>query len=83
MILTDVAQVALGFGTGDEKPVDRMTVRDARRYLDEGEFPAGSMGPKVEAVCRFVEASGGTGVITSIERCEDGVYGRAGTLIVP
>lgn len=83
VILTDVAQVSLGFGTSDEVPIDRLSVRDARRHLDEGEFPAGSMGPKVEAVCRFVEASGGTGVITSIERCEDGVYGRAGTLIVP
>lgn len=83
VILTDVAQVALGFGTPEERPVDRMSVRDARRYLDAGEFPPGSMGPKVEAVCRFVESSGGTGVITSIECCEDGVYGRAGTLIVP
>lgn len=83
VILTDVPQVALGFGTPEERPVDRMTVRDARRHLDEGEFPAGSMGPKVEAICRFVESSGGTGVITSIELCEEGVYGRAGTLIVP
>lgn len=83
VILTDVSRVSLGFGTEDERPIDRMNVADARRYLHEDEFPAGSMGPKVEAVCRFVEASGGTGVITSIERCEDGVYGRAGTLIVP
>jgi carbamate kinase len=83
VILTDVAQVALGFGTPAERPIDRMSVRDVRRHLDAGEFPPGSMGPKVEAICRFVESSGGTGVITSIERCEDGVYGRAGTLIVP
>ena len=83
VILTNVSRVSLGFGTADERPIDRMNVADARRHLHEGEFPAGSMGPKVEAVCRFVEASGGTGVITSIERCEHGVYGRAGTLIVP
>lgn len=83
VILTDVEQVSLGFGTPREKPVERMSVRAARRHLEAGEFPPGSMGPKVEAVCRFVEASGGTGVITSIERCEDGVYGRGGTLIVP
>ncbi len=83
VILTDVAQVALGFGTPEERPVDRMSVADARRHLAQGEFPAGSMGPKVEAVCRFVEASSGTGVITSIEGCEDAVYGRGGTLIVP
>ncbi|HEX2195760.1 MAG TPA: carbamate kinase [Actinomycetota bacterium] len=83
VILTDVERVCLGFGTPGERPIDRMDVRAARRYLDEGEFPPGSMGPKVEAVCRFVESSGGTGVITSIERCEDGVYGRGGTLIVP
>jgi carbamate kinase len=83
VILTDVEHVSLGFGTEDERPVDRMSVEDARRYLAAGEFAPGSMGPKVEAICRFVETSGGTGVITSIERCEDGVYGRAGTLIVP
>ncbi|MDQ4026414.1 MAG: carbamate kinase [Actinomycetota bacterium] len=83
VILTDVPHVSLGFGTTEERPVRRMSVRDARRYLDEGEFPPGSMGPKVEAVCRFVETRGGTGVITSIESCEAGVYGRAGTLIVP
>ncbi|MDQ3951341.1 MAG: carbamate kinase [Actinomycetota bacterium] len=83
VILTDVDRVALGFGSPQERPIDRMSVRDARRYLEDGEFPPGSMGPKVEAVCRFVESSGGTGVITSIERCEDGVYGRGGTLIVP
>ncbi|MDQ3914810.1 MAG: carbamate kinase [Actinomycetota bacterium] len=83
VILTDVPHVSLGFGTHQQRPIDRMPVGDARRYLDDGEFPPGSMGPKVEAICRFVEASGGTGVITSIEKCEDGVYGRAGTLIVP
>jgi carbamate kinase len=82
VILTDVPHVSLGFGTPEERAVDRMSVADARAYLRAGEFPAGSMGPKVEAVCRFVEASGGTGVITSIERCEDAVQGRAGTLIV-
>ncbi|HEV2755857.1 MAG TPA: carbamate kinase [Actinomycetota bacterium] len=83
VILTDVPHVSLGYGTDDEHPVDRMSVADARRYLDAGQFPPGSMGPKVEAICRFVESSGGTGVITSIEKCEAGVYGRAGTLIVP
>jgi carbamate kinase len=83
VILTDVENVSLGFGTADERPVRRMSVADARGYLDAGEFPPGSMGPKVEAVCRFVHASGGTGVITSIDKCEEGVYGRAGTLIVP
>jgi carbamate kinase len=83
VILTDVPQVALGFGTPRESPIDRVSVGDARRHLEAGEFPVGSMGPKVEAVCRFVEGTGGTGVITSIELCEDAVYGRAGTLIVP
>ena len=83
VILTDVPRVAIGFGTPNEKPLSRMTLAEARGHMAAGEFPAGSMGPKVEAVCRFVEASGGTGVITSIETCEDAVYGRAGTLVVP
>ncbi len=83
VILTDVPRVSLGFGTRAERPIERMTVAEARSYMDAGEFPAGSMGPKVEAICRFVTATSGTGVITSIENCEGAVYGRAGTLIVP
>lgn len=83
LILTDVEQVFVGLGRPDQRAVDSMSVAEARRYLAEGEFPAGSMGPKVEAVVRFVSATGGVGVITSIERGGAALDGRAGTRIVP
>ncbi|HEU4480401.1 MAG TPA: carbamate kinase [Actinomycetota bacterium] len=83
LILTDVEEVCLGFGTDEVEPLRELTVADAARYLAAGEFPAGSMGPKVEAVRRFVSATGGIGTITSIERAEDGLAGRAGTRVLP
>lgn len=54
MILTDVEKVCLNFRKTDQRPVDRMTVVEARRHLAEGQFPAGSMGPKIEAAVRFL-----------------------------
>lgn len=83
VILTDVDKVKTGFGTPDERALDRLSVADARELLDSGEFPAGSMGPKVEAVCRFVEATSGTGVIASIEQAGRCLERGVGTGIVP
>jgi carbamate kinase len=82
LILTDVERVSLDYGGPNERPLDRLTVEEARRLMAAGEFPAGSMGPKVEAVCRFVEATGNTGVITSIDRCEVALEGGTGTRVV-
>lgn len=81
IIATDVARVTLRYGTPAERPLDRLTVQEAREYLAAGEFPAGSMGPKVEAIADFVEAGGRVGVITSLERIVDAWHGRAGTRI--
>ncbi|MGH2737073.1 MAG: carbamate kinase [Actinomycetota bacterium] len=83
LILTDVEKVFLGWGTDDERTLDQMTVAEARAYRDAGEFPAGSMGPKVEALCRFVEATRGLGIITSIEASASALQGRTGTRVVP
>jgi carbamate kinase len=82
LILTDVDHVKLGYGSPDERPVASMTVAEARS-LAPREFPAGSMGPKVEALCRYVEATGALGVIASIEECEAALHGEAGTRVVP
>jgi carbamate kinase len=60
-----------------------MTVAEARAHLADGQFPAGSMGPKVQAAVQFVEAGGGTAIVTSLERIADAVAGTAGTRIVP
>jgi carbamate kinase len=83
LILTDVERAYTGFGTPNEQPVDELAVADARRLVAAGEFPPGSMGPKVEALCRFVEATGGLGVITDIDRCDEALSGSVGTRIVP
>jgi carbamate kinase len=54
-----------------------------RRYLTEGYFGSGSMGPKVEAVCRFVENAGRPGIITSLDNIVAGAAATAGTVVVP
>jgi carbamate kinase len=83
LILTNVDRVALDYDTPEERAVDAMSVSEARRHLADGQFPAGSMGPKVEAVCRFVEATGKVGAITSIDRAAGALDRTAGTRITP
>ncbi len=63
-ILTDVPKVCINFNTPQEKSLDRMTIAEAKRYLEEGQFPDGSMGPKVKAAIHFVEHSGKDTIIT-------------------
>lgn len=79
MILTDVEAVIDGYGTDDATPIPRATPTQLR----EKGFPAGSMGPKVEAVCRFVELTGDTAAIGRLEDAADIVFGRAGTVVTP
>ncbi len=82
-ILTGVQQVALDYGTPQERWLDRLTVTEARRYLAEGQFPAGSMGPKIDAACRFVERGGRRALITDISTLLAALDGETGTWIVP
>lgn len=63
-ILTDVPKVCLNFNTPQEKTVDRMTIAEAQRYLNEGQFAEGSMAPKIRAAINFVENSGKDCIIT-------------------
>ncbi|MCF8229917.1 MAG: carbamate kinase [Bacteroidales bacterium] len=63
-ILTDVPKVCLNFNTPKEEQVDRMTIAEARRYLDEGQFSEGSMAPKIRAAINFVENTGKDTIIT-------------------
>jgi carbamate kinase len=82
LILTGVPRVAVNFGTPQELAVERLNVREARAFLAAGEFPPGSMGPKVEAGVRFVEAGGREAIITSLDRVRAAIDGDAGTRIV-
>jgi carbamate kinase len=79
LLLTDVAAVERGYGTPDAAPIHQATPTALR----ELPFPAGSMGPKVEAVCRFVELTGGTAAIGALEDVEAIMAGTAGTIVTP
>jgi carbamate kinase len=83
VIATDVDHVMLGFGTPTEQPLHRVAVHELRKYAQDGHFGSGSMGPKVEAACRFVETGGARTVITSLKRISDAVAGLAGTIVEP
>jgi carbamate kinase len=81
-ILTEVPQVQLGWGTPGARAVAKLSVSEARALLAAGEFPAGSMGPKVEACCEFVSAGGARAVIGALDQATDVVLGAAGTAVV-
>lgn len=82
VIATDVPHVFLDYATKGERHLERMTVSDARRFLAAGHFPAGSMGPKVEAAVEFIEGGGRRAVIASIDMIDLAVAGTGGTEIV-
>jgi len=79
LILTDVDGVKLNFGTPKERSLRRLTVDDAKRYLQEGEFLSGSMKPKVQACVRFTEWGGRLAVIASLGRAVESLEEKAGT----
>jgi len=82
MIPTGVPRVAIRFGQPDQQWLDRLTVKQAEAYAAEGHFGAGSMGPKIEALLRFVKGrAGGRGVITNAENIERALRGETGTWI--
>ncbi len=83
LILTEVEKVALDFGTVFQKDLDKLTVEQAKKYLAEGHFPPGSMGPKIEAAIQFLESGGKEVIITSIPKAFEAVKKRtAGTRIL-
>jgi carbamate kinase len=82
VILTGVDRVSIRFGTPDQEPLRRMDIEEARAHLAGGEFPEGSMGPKVRAAVEFVAATGREVLITSAPRLPVALRGRVGTRIV-
>jgi carbamate kinase len=83
VIATDVDAAVLGYGTDRAEKIGEIAVGDLRRHAAAGEFGSGSMGPKVEAVCRFVEQTDHIGVITSLDQIVAGLAGEAGTVVTP
>lgn len=83
LILTDIDRVALNFGRPDQRFVDRLDAREAEALLSAGQFPPGTMGPKVLAAVRFVREGGGRAIIGDLSSALAALRGEAGTTIVP
>jgi carbamate kinase len=81
VILTAVEKIALDFAKPTQHWIDHMSLAEAKNYLAEGQFPEGSMGPKVRGAINFLESSGKRALITSIEQLSEAMDGRTGTVI--
>lgn len=81
MITTGVEKVCINYNKPDQKTIDKMTLAEAEKYLAEGQFPAGSMGPKIQAAIMFLKNGGETVIITSPEFVEKAINGQTGTVI--
>ena len=82
VITTGVAQVAINFGKPDQRLLDRMTLEEAEGHLADGQFPPGSMGPKIEAALDYLRAGGGEVLITSTDKLAAALRGETGTRVV-
>jgi carbamate kinase len=83
-ILTGVEKVSINFNTPDQQDLDEISVSDAEKYIDEGQFPEGSMLPKIRAALRFTTSGPGRKtLITSLDKLVEGLEGQTGTWIVP
>jgi carbamate kinase len=85
VVATDVPQAVLHYGTPEAQPLGRVGLARMQGYAEQGHFASGSMGPKVDAVCRFVQATDLPGIITSLDRIVEAVtdVGSSGTVVVP
>ena len=81
IISTGVDRVCLDWGKPTQRELSELTLAEAKRHLAEGQFPAGSMGPKIRAVVRFLEQGGKRAIITSPEHLAEAVAGKHGTCI--
>jgi len=78
-ILTGVEQVAINFGKPNQENLSELSVKDALAYMEEGQFPKGSMGPKIKAAIYFLERGGKNVIITSIDKLQQALEGKTGT----
>ena len=81
IILTNVERVYLNFGKSDEEPIAAMTVQQAEEYLTQGQFPEGSMGPKIHAAVEYIKEGGKETLITSANQLKAALINRSGTKI--
>jgi carbamate kinase len=83
IILTGVPKVALDFGKPTQRYVDRLTIAEAEKHMAAGQFPAGSMGPKIDSALQFVKATNKQVLITDVDVLREALQGKDGTLIQP
>ena len=83
IISTGVGKVAVDFKKPTQRFLEKLTVAEAKKYLAEGQFPAGSMGPKIEAAIDFLQHGGKKVIITQPHLLEEAIAGKNGTPLVP
>ena len=83
LILTSVDHVAINFNKENQRDLMTLNLKEAKSYMDEGQFPKGSMGPKIQAAINFLEQGGEKVTITSIENAIDALINNSGTVITP
>lgn len=83
MILTEVEKVAINFNKPDQKNLDELTIDEAKKHIEDGQFAPGSMLPKVEAAMKFVQSGEGRkAIITSLDKAIEALEGKTGTTFV-
>ena len=82
IILTSTAQVAIDYRKPTQRVLSQVGLKEIKEYYRQGQFPPGSMGPKIESIIQFLESGGQKAIITSPENLEYALTGRAGTIII-
>lgn len=82
IVLSDVPEVYINYNQPNQTPLAALTINQTERYVEEGQFPPGSMGPKVQAILSFLKAGGKRGLITTPDQLEAALDGRGGTHFV-
>ena len=82
VIASDVKGAGINWGQSEQKMLRKTPLAEMEKYVKEGQFPVGSMGPKVEAVMQFAKATGNRGVICQLDDIEKAIAGQAGTEII-
>ncbi|UCG91261.1 MAG: carbamate kinase [candidate division WOR-3 bacterium] len=82
LFLTNVENVYINYNEPHQQKLEQITTREAKKYLDEGHFPPGNMGPKIEAAINFLEKGGQEVIIASLDKAKQAILGNAGTKIV-
>ena len=82
VLVTGVDRVYVDFNTPTQRALDRVGIDEMRRHLADGQFPVGSMGPKVESAIAFIESGGEHAVITSLPGLSAALAGNGGTHLI-